>query len=239
MINFFDTSFYDKESSKYSGKRYGTSPRSYSQFFFQERLKHVVALVGKHVRGKTGQVLIEDGCADGVVAQAVYKRYPQVFSKVIGTDISPGMIEEAKNLNKIPELSFFVKRELPFEIKANIILAVGFVSPGIFEDEFSFIRDHLAVSGIIIVSLVAGNSLHAHFKLKDKEIAQDYLSFKEYETFLRKDYVILDAVPYGFFIPKLWAWPVLGRILQPIFEIVGRIFPALFHETLYVIKKKG
>ncbi len=238
-INFFDTSFYDKESGQYSHKRYNTAARSYVQFFFQERLRHVIRLVGKHGGAKTDQLLLEDGCADGIVAETVYKKYPHAFSRVVGTDISPEMVKAAKMMNTHPVFSFFVKNEIPQDVKADIFLAVGFVSPGIFEDEFSFIKKHLQRDGLVILSLVAKNSIHAKLKLRGKEIVKDYQTFAEYEDYLKKEFEIVEKVPYGFFIPKLWAFPVLARILQPFFEAIGRLLPSLFHETLYVIKQKG
>jgi SAM-dependent methyltransferase len=237
-VDFFDTTFYDKESAQYSGKRYNTAPRSYVQFFFQERLRHVINLVGKHAGHKKDLTIIEDGCADGVVVQMVYKKYRQIFSKVIGTDLSPGMIEAAKKLNQNPVVSFSLKSELPQDIKADVFLAVGFVSPGIFADEFSFIRNHLKKDGIVIMSLVAKNSIHARLKLKGKEIVNDYRMFAEYEKFLETEFEIIDKAGYGFFVPKLWAVPAIARVLQPVFEIIGKISPSLFHETLYVLKEK-
>ena len=235
MINFSDTSFYDKESKGYSEKRYNSTPKSFIQFCFQKRLKHVEKLVIKYKSKKEDQILIEDGCADGVVAQRVSK----YFSKTIGTDISEGMIQQARDINKNPSVLFFVKHEFPKDIKANLFLAIGFVSPGIFKEEFYFIQEHLENGGIIIMSLVSSNSPYAKLKLKDREITKDYWTFKKYEEFLKKDFVILDSVLYGLFIPKLWTFPLIARIIQPICEFILKIFPILFHEKLYVLKKRG
>ena len=238
-MDFFNTSFYDKASVNYSNQRYEGSPGSFIQFFFQRRLKHVLFLIGKHMKGNINQILIEDGCADGVVAQAVAVYYPNIFSKVIGTDISPGMITAAQGLNKNPRASFRLKSGLATDTKADVVLAVGFVSPGIFADEFSFIKSHLAKDGIVIISLASRNSPYAKLKLQDKEVTRDYWTFKAYENFLAKDFIIIDSIPYGIFIPKLWAFPALGRIIQPILEAAFSFFPSLFHETLYVLKQKG
>ncbi len=237
MVTFYDTSFYDKESAHYSGKRYGTTPRSYVQFFFQERLRLVTSLVGKHVRG-AHLTLIEDGCADGIVAQMVVATYPIIFSKVVGTDISPGMISAAREFNKNPRASFFLKHELAEEVKADVFLAIGFVSPGIFEDEFSFIQKHLKNKASILVSLASRNSIHTRLKLRGKEIVNDYGTFEEYERYFREKFEIVDRRSYGVFVPKLWAFPAVARTLQPIFEAIGRMFPSLCHETLYVLSPK-
>ncbi len=238
-INFFNTSFYDKESAGYSDKRYNSVPKTFVQFFFQERLRHVISLVGAFSEDKKNLLLLEDGCADGIVAQKVHACFPDRFGRVIGTDISPGMVEEARKLNRNSKFSFFLKKDLPENSAADIFLAVGFVSPGIFDDEFSFIKKHIGKEGIVILSLVSGASIYARTKLQDREVTKDYWDFKKYRQFFKKDFEILVAVPYGLFIPKLWAFPRLARMLQPVFETIFRIFPGLFHETLYVLKYKG
>jgi SAM-dependent methyltransferase len=236
-MEFFNTSFYDKASADYSAKRYSSRPRSFIQFLFQKRLKHVLYLIEKHMR-QNGGTLIEDGCADGIVAQTVGKEYPHLFSKILGTDISPGMIQAAREMNKNSAISFALKSEVTRDVKADAFLAVGFVSPGIFEDEFSFIKSHLAEDGIVIVSLASRNSPYAKLKLATQEITGDYWTFKKYEEFLKKDFEIVDSVPYGLFVPKLWALPAIGRAVQPILEVVLGPFRVLFHETLYVLKYK-
>src|SRR5882724_3431402 len=136
-MDFFNTSFYDKASGDYSDKRYNGLPESFIQFFFQRRLKHVLNYCAKYAnemikvtQGNRDLILLEDGCADGVVAQMINKTYPDLFSKIIGTDISPGMIDRAKSINKDPRISFTLKNMLSQDVKADVLLAVGFVSPG-------------------------------------------------------------------------------------------------------------
>ena len=237
MINFFDTSFYDKESINYSNKRYNILPTTFFHFLFQRRLKHVLNIVKKYFIDKKEQILIEDGCADGIVVQTISKSYPDIFSNIIGTDISSIMIEQAKNINNNKKISFHLKNNVS-NIKADCILAIGFVSPGIFEDEFEFIINHIKENGIAVVSLASGNSLYAKLKLRDKEITRDYWSFKRYTNFLNKYFEILDHIPYGIFIPKLWMFPNIARISQSFFENIFKYFPILFHERLYILKKR-
>lgn len=236
-MEFFNTSFYDKESGQYSGKRYHKTPETYTQFFFQERLRKVISLVGRNIKGRHEQTLIEDGCADGIVAFVISKFFKENFSKIIGTDISPGMILEAQKM--YPNIPFYLKSQLPEEIRVDVILAVGFVSPGIFDDEFAFIKKHLKRDGKIITSLVNRTSIHARLKLKGKPILEDYWTYAKYEEYLKKEFTIVDSVPYGLFVPKLWAVPMVARLLQPLFEIILKPFPGLFHEKLYVLEYKG
>ncbi len=236
-MDFFNTTFYDNESEGYSRKRYNVTPTTYTHFFFQDRLSKVVSLVGEHFKDGQNLIMIEDGCADGVVLYSVDYLYPDLFSKIIGTDISPKMIEAAAKRNKKEYISFVIKDAMP-EVIADCFLAIGFVSPGIFKEEFAFIDRHLASNGLCIMSLVSNNSLYAKFKLKDKKIAKDYRSFAEYEKILSERFEIVDSVPYGLFIPKLWAAPSLARFLQPLLEKILRPFPQLFHEKLYVLRPK-
>lgn len=235
-MDFFNTSFYDKESTNYSEKRYLVTPNSYNSFFFKRRLKILLHLLKKNIKDNN-LVLIEDGCADGFVLRRIAKEF-KAFSLCIGVDISPKMIEKAI-LSKTENIIFSLKDNLDKDLKSDIFLAVGFVSPGIFQDEFGFIESHIKEDGIVILSLVSNNSIYAKLKLKDKEIFSDYWSFKEYEDFLKKYFHILDCSAYGIFIPKLWAFPKIAGFIQNIFEsIFCRISPNLFQEKLYVLKKK-
>ncbi len=237
-MDFFNTSFYDSASSEYSKQRYNVHPQSFIHFFFQTRLRNIITLIKRNCSDRQDQLLIEDGCADGVVAQTVMNIYKESFSQGIGLDISPKMIEQARILNKNPRITFNIKKELGEQMKADVFLAVGFVSPGIFDDEFRFIRNHIKDDGLIIVSLASRNSPYAKLKLKDKEVTNDYWTFRQYEEFLKKDFEIVDSIPYGLFIPKLWAIPFIAMILQPLLEYILNLFPVLFHETLYVLKHK-
>ncbi len=237
-INFFDTSFYDKESGNYSEKRYLTVPNTYNKFFFQRRLKLLINKIDKYINNKSDLVIIEDGCADGFVIRTLVSKFKKNISKAIGVDISPLMIDKAKKSELENLLSFSVKDELNKDIKANILLAIGFVSPGIFEEEFDFIKSHTDNNSLIILSLVSNNSLFAKLKLKNMEILKDYWDYKSYENLLKNDFEILDSISYGLFVPKLWSLPRIAMLLQPIFEIIFGIFPNLFHERFYFLKKR-
>lgn len=238
-IDFFDTSFYDKESENYSGKRYLTIQDSYNKFFFQKRLSILIDNIEKYIKNNKELTIIEDGCADGFVIKSLIERFNNIFSKSIGIDISSGMVDKAKKIESNSKIDFFVKNDLSLDIKANVFLAIGFVSPSIFKDEFDFIKSHTKDDSLIIISLVSNNSLFAKFKFGNKEVHNDYWNFPRYKKFLEERFEILDSIPYGLFIPKLWAFPKMARILQPILEKTFSIFPSLFHEKLYFLKKRG
>src|SRR5574343_11548 len=191
-MDFYNTKYYDTASIDYSDKRYNSIPNSFIKFFFQRRLLKAIDLIEKNCKFSESQVLIEDGCADGVVIQSVSKIFPKLFETMIGVDISPKMVSRAKEINKNNRISFFLKNEFESQYKADLFLAIGFVSPGIFDDEFSFIKRHLKSDGIAILSLPSINSLYAKLKLSDREVTKDYWSFLEYENFLNNDFIIID-----------------------------------------------
>src|SRR4051812_11232947 len=113
MIDFTDTSFYDKESGHYSARRYEGTVFAYIQYFFRRRLNVVADLIRSQAANTSGLTLIEDGCADGVVLREIVRKFPGRFSHVIGTDISPRMIDMARDISPQKEISYFVKNELP------------------------------------------------------------------------------------------------------------------------------
>jgi hypothetical protein len=90
-----------------------------------------------------------------------------------------------------------------------------------------------------VYSSAGKNSLHAKIKLTDKKYAEDYLSYPEYEAIISKYFNVVSSEIYGLFIPKLWVFPRLARKIQPTLEIMfRRILPNLFHEKIYLLKKK-
>jgi len=235
-IDFFDTSFYDKESINYSENRYLSKPNTYNKFFFQNRLNIILKMIDKYIKYQKNQTIIEDGCADGFVIKNIINKYKSNFSSAIGIDISPGMIDKAKsNTNQM--VKYYIKDNFNENIKADIFLAIGFVSPGIFHNEFDFINLYTRDNSIVVLSLPSNNSLFA--RLKGREIHKDYWDFNKYEEFIKKKFEILDSKAYGLFIPKLWAFPRLAMILQPIFENLFSPLLNLFHEKLYILKKRG
>ncbi|MFA6459141.1 MAG: class I SAM-dependent methyltransferase [Candidatus Paceibacterota bacterium] len=237
-------SFYNKESESYSRKRYLGAPKSYTQYFFQNRLAITLRLLAKYVSGKKDMKLIDIACADGVMTRAVSQRFPENFSALVGTDISIDMIETAKRITTDPKISFFVKDNQVFpnagmEGSFDIALGLGYLAPAIYEGEMAFLKQYIKKDGIYMTSLAAHDSIHARLKLRDAEYRKDYVSYAKYEIMLRKHFHIIKKIPNGLFVPKLWAIPVLGRTLQPLADIVFRhIIPGLFHEMIYVLRLK-
>ncbi len=243
-MDFYNTEFYDKASKDYSNQRYNSISKSYIQFFFKRRLKIVLKFIEKEFARNTGidkgekLRLLESGCADGIVIDSIVQNFPNLFFECIGTDISSRMIETAKVKNKYSHISYCLKNTEESGL-FDLILAVGFVSAGILEDEFNYIKKYLNKNGVIIISLASRKSLYTILKLGDKDYAKDYWTHSQYKKFIEKEFEIIDAVSCGLFIPKLWSIPTLARIIHPVVEAVMRyITPDLFHEKLYILKKK-
>ena len=239
-VNFDDTSFYDKESAVYSEKRYVTSPSTYNQFFFSRRLKLLKRWFGDTIAYSQSESIeiLEIGCADGVILRKLIESYDRTIKYAVGVDISPQMVQQARAINHNPKLRFFVKSDI-LEETFGLVLAVGFLSPPIFVSEFEFIKRYLQPGGIIVCSIAGKYSLFAKFKLRNVSSAADYQSYDLCEKYFLQDFDIVNTFSYGIFIPKLWALPKsIAYPIQVACEYLFQIFPSLYHERLYILKKK-
>ena len=231
-----DTHYYDKESSQYSGKRYPAHPSTYVQSFYLRRLKLVLSLVGKTVRGG-GLRLIEIGCADGVVTRALYDRFSDVFSDIAGVDISPKMIEEAKAQAGERRISFGLRDTYTFIGKYDLVVEVGVINYADEEEELRFARRITGDRGYYLCSIAGTSSLWNRLKPDEDKGFNNFRSYAEYEAAIREHFTILASVPVGLFTPHIWKVPALARIVQPLCEsVLSPFFPNLFHEKLYLLK---
>src|SRR4051812_1971894 len=160
------TGFYDSESAKYSEKRYAGRTESYTQYFFKNRLAIVLSALRREVGDKKSLKLIDIGCADGVITRAIAKELPQVFSELVGVDISTPMIEVARRMTTDPKVSFFLKGGEAFTSKISprsfdVALGLGYLSTKIFDDEVAFLKENLKPGGLYICTLAAKDSAHA------------------------------------------------------------------------------
>jgi len=228
--------FYDKESSIYKKKRYPDKITSYTQYIFKKRLNLFLTLL-MSIKDEVpeGASILEIGCADGVVLSKVESKFPNMFSKIVGTDISQGMIEQAKKDNNNPNASFYLRDNLPQE-KFDMILELG-VHVYDLEDEIRYINLYSKDNSYLFYSCAGQKSLFSKFKLKGNLYAEGYKSYKDNEIILKDKFYLKAHVPYGLFVPKLWMFPWLGRLLQPIFDFVfQKITPELFHEKIYLLQ---
>ena len=214
-------SFYDKESEQYSRKRYEGKTLSYFQFLFKRRRQLFLELISRITDEVSGTDLLEIGCADGVIIKKLLQKLPKTFNSVVGLDVSPKMIEEARKTTQDSRVKYYLRGEEP-RLIYGLVIELG-VHAQQFENEMVFVNDNLHGNGYFIYSTAGKDSLHARIKLGGKDYVTDYMSYSKYEEIIKKYFSIVFVEPYGFFVPKLWALPRLARFVQPIFEMVFMI----------------
>ena len=232
-----DTEYYNKESSYYSDKRYPDISRDYTHFFFKKRLSILLNILKKISCRKKGQNLLEVGCADGFVSLAINDLH--IFENITGIDVSADMIQKAIENNHFPQVSFFVRGQENLSALYDVIVEVGVLNLTNEISEFEYAKKHLKQNGYYICSIAANTSIRSRLKFKkDGSGFSHLLTFKEYERKMSEKFEIVKSIPYGFFIPYLWKFAVIGRILQPSESILRSFAPNLFHEKAYLLKKK-
>lgn len=237
MVTRDTIDFYNEESGQYSKKRYEGQTLSYFQFLFKRRRELFLGLIRQISPQLKNSNILEIGCADGVLIKKLLQKFPDVFQSIVGVDVSPKMLELAKKTTNDPKVKYFFRGEEP-EAKYDLVIELG-VHVQDFDEEMHFVSDRLNNAGYFIYSAAGKSSLHAKIKLRDKEYARDYLDYSQYENIIKKYFEIIHGQVYGLFIPKLWSIPVLARIVQPIIEVLlSNIFPNLFHEKIYFLRKK-
>lgn len=234
-----DTAFYDKEGNKYSSKRYPEKDRDYVHFFFKKRLKILLDILERHVSDKRGLSLLEVGCADGVVLRSIARRFPD-FEKLVGIDVSENMIAQAIGENDSSKISFFVRGKEDASALYDLIVEVGVVNLTDRHVEYAHALRHLKSDGLYICSLAASTSLRSRLKPDDhKKGFSHLLSYKEYEAELSREFEIIERRAYGLFVPLIWRVLVIARLLQPLEALLVHLVPDLFHEKIYVLKRKS
>jgi len=233
-----DTNFYDAQSSVYSKKRYPATSTEYLHFFFKRRLGILLSYLDFISENRTNMSLLEVGCADGVVLRAV-SAHSRAFSSLFGVDISPKMIESAKAEISESNVSFSLRNGAK-NSSYDVILEVGVLNLNDLESEISFVKKHLKIGGYYICSLASGTSSRAVLKSKGgDDTFTHFLSFGEYDTELKKHFMVVKSDYYGLFIPLIWKIPFLARMIQHTAEILFKPFvPSLFHEKIYLLRAK-
>lgn len=230
--------FYDKESSVYTTKRYPKVTQSYIQYLFKKRmslfldmLDGALSVLPEH------PTMLEIGCADGIVFKAIEEKFPGKFKKLVGIDVSPQMITEAEKNNNNNRAKFYMRDDLPEE-KFDVVIELG-VHPFNLDTELSYVIEHLNSNSFFFYSVVSSDSFYLKIKHSDAYYIKDYRRYEEYESVFLKYFSVKTSALYGFFIPKLWAWPVLARKVQPVFDdLFWHFVPNLFHEKIYALRSK-
>jgi SAM-dependent methyltransferase len=232
-----DSSFYDTESETYSDKRYPKQPSSYNQFFFIKRLSFVLCMLRASLLGKTGLLLLEIGCADGIVIEKIYEKFSGAFSSIIGIDTSLEMIAVASKRYQGRPFVFKNRADFSDTSLKDVIIEVGVINYADLSEELDFASSRLKENGVYVISLAGTSSLWNRIKKGDKGF-RNFLSYSEYEKEINKKFDIVATKSVGFFIPLIWKIPALARIIQPSEMILRKIVPNLFHEKIYLLKKK-
>jgi len=231
--------FYNKESAVYTQKRYPKKLLSYSQYIFKKRLAIFIDML-ETIEKQLPQdaTLLEMGCADGVLFKAIEKKFPGRFSKLVGADISTRMIDEAKNQNNNSRASFYLRDKLPIDT-FDLAIELG-VHTYDLDAEAQYISGYLKQTSYFMYSAAGGQSLHTRFKLRGNQYALGYMAYDVNDRILENSYTIKASKVYGLFVPKLWKFPSIARVLQPVIDVIfERFVPELFHEKLYVLVKNG
>jgi len=231
-----DKYFYDKESARYSLKRYPETTSNYIQFFFKKRLDIVLRELKEIFGNKMRLNLLEIGCADGVVLRKILEEMGNNFSEMIGIDTSEGMIKEAGILTTNKKIRYFLRGEEVVSNKLDVVLEIGVANYAHIDEELEYAENNLKEEGIYVLSLAGKGSLNEY--LGTWEGYSNFLSYSEYENKIDNIFKINKVIPIGFYVPFIWKVPAVGRVLQPLFEFVFRLLlPNLFHEKVYILKK--
>lgn len=235
-----DIEFYNKESDNYFKKRYLGEIDNFIKYFFNKRLSLFLNFFKNELESsfKDKKIRILDiGCADGYVISEAYKINPQRVLKITGEDTSPKMIEKAKELFFQKDVFNFCLREKYKEDKFDLIVELG-VPISDWKEEFEYVNQKLDNNGVYIFS-TPGSKRSLYSLLKRDFHVEKPMSFKEFDLLVKEFFYIEDSQIYAFFVPKLWKFPKLARLIQPIIEkIFFLIFPNFFHEKIYLLKKK-
>jgi len=231
--------YYDEESAVYSKKRYPVVVGNYIQFLFTRRKDIVLSLVGKVIEKTTApRAIVEIGCADGVLLRAIEEKYPSAFSHMLGVDISHAMIDTAKQIETHPTIEYAYRENAPIENSATCVLEIGVGALVLeLEDELDRAAAQLAPGGYFICTFGGRHSLAA---LLGNTAAQRSVlhPYRVSERAARKRFRLLESNSCGFFVPVLWRFPRMARVVQPILEYVGMVIPVLAHERVYLFQKR-
>lgn len=231
--------YYDNEASVYSEKRYPKRIVSYPQFLFTHRRELVLSFL-HHVIANTDtpRSLFEMGCADGVLLRSISERYPGAFSRMLGADISKPMIEAARARTADDTIQYVMRDSLPATGLYTCVLEIGVAAIILdTENELAVLAGQLA-SGGYALCIVRGHDSIVFLLGRGGADRELFTSYTKYEQMMRERFTIVDSRTCGIYVPFLWKIPALARFLQPLAEILGRFFPSLAHERLYLLRKK-
>ncbi len=232
-----DTNFYNQESARYSSVRYPSAAKTYTQFFFKRRLALTKTFLKRVVRRDPEPLaLLEVGCADGIIIRELEKSFPATFKKLVGVDLAPGMVEEARKKNTSPRAEFYARSGYTGG-QFDIIVETGVINYARFEEEIVFAQKNLKQGGSYVFSIAGTGSLLN--RLKPEGDFNDFRSYAEYDRLTKASFRVLAVRGCGLFMPYLWRMPALARVVQAVIDpLAGFLLPGLCHEKVYLVQKK-
>lgn len=230
---------YDNASESYSESRYFGRVDSYIKYLFATRQARIIDFFRLIYGRQEILSVFEVGCADGALFRRLQDVFPDKLSRLAGVDISQKMLDVARRETAgVLTPDFYLRGREPEDPdkRYDVVVETG-VHIENLESELAYIQSHLVKQGYTVISLASSKSLFTRFKLTDKAYVRDYLSYKRYREMLEKHFKILGSKSYCLFIPKLWAIPILARLLQPALDhLLAPFVPELFHEKLYLLR---
>ncbi|MBX4199206.1 class I SAM-dependent methyltransferase [Candidatus Parcubacteria bacterium] len=229
-----DTAFYDSESGSYSSKRYPEKDMDYVHFFFKRRRDMLMGLIARVLPRLSSPTLMEVGCADGVILESIHRQYPQ-FSRLVGVDISPQMIREAKE--RYPAIEFYVRGEGPV-YQYDLVVEVGVLNLTDLDSELVLAKKLMKPNGFYICSVASVTSSRNKF-VPIQGGFRNHMSFGEYDSKLKEHFNILHGEVFGLHMPLIWRAPSLAGLMHRIIEpMLKSLVPNLFHEKMYLLAAK-
>lgn len=231
--------YYDEEARVYSAKRYPKRIQNYTHFLFTHRRTLALKLLARAIAGtKEPRTLLEVGCADGILLRSVASAYPNAFVHMLGVDVAEPMIEVARKMTTEPGVEYKMRDELSHAGAFSVVLEIGVAALAFdTKGELQILADQLAPGGYLLCSFSSSTSLAqklARGTAGDTSVLRPY---GIYEDAICERFTIVVSSAYGLYVPLLWKVPALARLLQPLAEILGQLFPSLAHEHLYLLKK--
>lgn len=230
--------FYDAISHHYSRDRYESGVKNSVQCTYALRLRVVLDFARRALSHMTAARILDVGTADGYVLRRVYNENAARILDMVGVDIAPHMVLEARQQSDAYPAAFVLRGHEPNRL-FDFVLEVG-VHMDDAAAEFAWLAARTLPRGHVIVTVANSNSLFTRFKLRRKSYAAAYRSFPEYEQMLAQHFEVITYRTMGVFVPLIWKLPArAARCIQVVVErVVECVSPSVMHERVYLLRRR-
>ncbi len=231
--------FYDRMSDHYSRDRYLSGITNAVQYSYAQRLNIVRVFARRALMGTTHARILDVGTADGYVLRRIYDDNASHIAAMVGNDIAPKMLEEARRQSTGYPVTFVLRGQEPAG-EYNLLMEIGVHMPDP-QAEIEWIVERVNHGGYAIITVANRYSWYSRQKLRNKPYIVDYRTFQEYEHYIASSFDILEKRTLGIFIPKLWVLPsFFARLIQTVAEwIIERLAPNTMHERVYLLRLRA